>query len=111
MHRIAAILAALAFALLAKFAIAAAQTPKRWAAAHAAAGAALHAKDCVACHTRRLGGDGTSMYTRPERRVTTPEKLDAQIAACNTELGTGYFPEEEAHVAAYLNRQYYKFKD
>jgi mono/diheme cytochrome c family protein len=111
MLRVAAILAAVAFALLATFALAIAQSPGRWAAANAEAGAALHAKDCVACHTRRVGGDGTSMYTRAERRVTTPEKLDAQIAACNTELGTGYFPEEEAHLAAYLNRQYYKFKE
>ena len=37
-------------------------------------------------------------------------KLDAQIATCNTELATGYFPEEEAHIAAYLNLRYYKFE-
>lgn len=88
-----------------------AQTPKAMAAGDAAIGAAMHQKDCVACHVRRLGGDGSTMYTRAERRVTTPEKLKAQIALCNSELGTGYFPEEEEHVAAYLNLQYYKFKD
>jgi len=88
-----------------------AQTPKALAAGDASKGAAMHEKDCVACHVRRLGGDGASMYTRAERRVTTPEKLKAQIALCNSELGTGYFPEEEEHVAAYLNLQYYKFKD
>ena len=88
-----------------------AQTSKPLAAGDAATGAAMHEKDCVACHVRRLGGDGTAMYTRGDRKVTTPEKLKAQVALCNSELGTGYFPEEEEHVAAYLNLQYYKFKD
>jgi mono/diheme cytochrome c family protein len=88
-----------------------AQTPKAQGAGDAAKGAAMHEKDCVACHVRRVGGDGTSMYTRADRKATTPAKLKAQIALCNSELGTGYFPEEEEHVAAYLNLQYYKFKD
>ena len=88
-----------------------AQTTKPLATGDAATGAAMHEKDCVACHVRRVGGDGTKMYTRAERKVTTPAKLRAQIALCNSELGTGYFPEEEDHVAAYLNLQYYKFKD
>ena len=35
----------------------------------------MHEKDCVACHVRRVGGDGTKMYTRAERKVTTPAKL------------------------------------
>jgi hypothetical protein len=56
-----------------------------------------------------MGGDGTAMYTRAGRKVTSPAKLDAQIAVCNAELATGYFPDEEAHVAAYLNLRYYRF--
>jgi cytochrome c len=88
-----------------------AQTSKPLAAGDAATGATLHQKDCVACHVRRVGGDGTTMYTRAERKVTTPARLRAQIALCNAELGTNYFPEEEEHVAAYLNLQHYKFKD
>jgi len=34
----------------------------------------------------------------------------AQVQMCNVQLGAGYFPEEEEHVAAYLNLHYYKFK-
>ena len=56
-------------------------------------------------------GDGTAMYTRSDRKVTTPGKLKAQIAVCNAELATNYFPDEEEHIAAYLNLRYYKFKD
>ena len=102
------LIAALVYAVLSTLTLARAQ-PASAQAGDAAAGATLHDKDCVGCHVRRMGGDGTSMYTRAERKVTTPAKLDAQIAACNSELAAGYFPEEEAHVAAYLNLHYYKF--
>jgi len=73
-----------------------------------AKGAAMTRKDCDACHVRRFG-DVAAAYTRPDRRVTTPAQLKAQIAVCNSQLGTGYFPDEEAHIAAYLNREYYRF--
>ena len=104
--RILVVLAAAVFAILATWSLAFAQ-PR----GDAGAGETLHAKDCVACHIRRVGGDGAGMYTRSGRRVTTPEKLKAQIAVCNAELGTNYFPDEEEHIAAYLNLRYYKFKD
>lgn len=102
--------AALLFALvLAATATAFAQPRKPFAGGDPAAGAVLHEKDCVACHARRFGGDPSAIYTRADRRSTTPEKLRAQIAVCNSELATGYFPEEEEHLAAYLNLHYYKF--
>jgi hypothetical protein len=50
------------------------------------------------------------MYTRPERKVKNPSQLLTQVRACNTMLNTGWFPEDEENVAAYLNREYYKFK-
>jgi hypothetical protein len=34
----------------------------------------------------------------------------AQVQLCNAELNTGLFPDEEEHVAAYLNARYYGFK-
>ena len=109
--RILAIVAAAACALLGTWTLSRAQSPKALGSGDATAGAALHGKDCVACHVRRMGGDGTAIYTRIDRKVTTPEKLKAQVAVCNAELSTGYFPEEEEHIAAYLNLRYYKFKD
>jgi cytochrome c553 len=74
------------------------------------AGKTLHDKDCVGCHARMFGGDGSKIYTRADRKVKNKQQLAAQIAACNVNVGTGWFPEDEAHVAAYLNQQYYKFK-
>ena len=72
-------------------------------------GQALVDKDCHSCHVRMFG-DPDRIYTRAERRVNTAEQLRSQIAWCNTQLGSGYFPEEEEHVAAWLNQRYYHFK-
>lgn len=66
---------------------------------------------CEACHASKLGGDGTGMYLRADRRVTTKSKLLPQVSRCNTELNLGLFPEDEAAIAAYLNALHYKFKD
>jgi hypothetical protein len=59
----------------------------------------------------KIGGDGSRIYTRKERRVTTRSKLLPQVARCNSELSLGLFPEDEAAIAAYLNEVHYKFKD
>ena len=87
-----------------------AQQPKPFAHGDPAAGEKLAERDCISCHAGRFGGDAEKIYTRADRRVRTPEQLLAQVQYCNVELKSGYFPEEEDHVAAYLNSQYYKFK-
>ncbi len=68
------------------------------------------AANCAKCHSERVGGDGSRMYTRPERKVKNPGQLLSQVQTCNTMLNSGWFPEDEENVAAYLNREYYKFK-
>lgn len=73
-------------------------------------GKAMHQKLCADCHIAKFGGDGSRIYTRPERRVKNASALSQQIAACNAMLGTNLFPEDELHLAAYLNGQFYKFK-
>jgi hypothetical protein len=75
-----------------------------------ALGEPLASRDCVACHARRFDGDGERMYLRADRKVRTPAQLLAQIRYCNTELGTGYFPDEEESIGAYLNQKYYHFQ-
>ncbi len=84
------------------------QQPDR--AKAAAAGKALHDKDCAACHAKRFDGDPARIYLRPDRRVNTPAQLKAQVAYCNSQLGAGLFPEDEEHIALYLDLTYYKFK-
>ena len=88
---------------------AAQQQPAPFAAGDATAGKAIVDRDCVSCHAAKFADDPDRMYTRPDHRVKTPAKLLAQVQACNTNLAKGYFPEEEEHIAAYLNIQFYKF--
>lgn len=64
---------------------------------------------CEACHHNKTMGDAKAVYLRKDRRVTTIEKLKAQVTACNTELNIGLFPEDEEHVVAYLDDAYYRF--
>ena len=80
------------------------------AAADAREGAKLVAEHkCEICHNNKTLGDAKAIYLRKDRRVTSWEKLKAQVAACNTELSLKLFPEDEEHIAAYLNDTYYKF--
>ena len=66
---------------------------------------------CETCHASKFGGDGSRIYARPDRRVTTRSNLLTQVARCNNELNLGLFPDDEAAIAAYLNAKHYKFKD
>jgi mono/diheme cytochrome c family protein len=73
-------------------------------------GKTLVEKNCIACHAKTFGGDGSKIYTRAERKVTSTAKLVAQVANCNANLGLQWFPEDEVHAATYLNDAYYKLK-
>ncbi len=73
-------------------------------------GKALHDKSCTSCHINMFGGDGSKIYTRADRKTQTAQQLAARISGCNANTGAGWFPDDEAHVGAYLNQQYYKFK-
>ena len=69
----------------------------------------LEAK-CSGCHVARFGGDGSRMFTRPERKASSTASILAWVQRCNTNIKTGLGAEEEQSVAAYLNEAYYKFK-
>jgi hypothetical protein len=69
----------------------------------------LEEKKCDICHHNKTMGDAKAIYLRKDRKATSWAKLKAQVAACNAQLNAGLFPEEEEHIAAYLNETYYKF--
>ena len=80
------------------------------AAPSAAEGAKLvQEKRCEACHNNKTQGDAKAIYLRKDRKVTSWEKLKAQVAACNSQLNLQLFPDDEEHIAEYLNQTYYKF--
>jgi len=84
--------------------------PAPFARGNTQTGRAMVDRDCVGCHAQRFSGDADQMYKRADRRVKTPAQLLAQVQTCNVNLGKGYFPEEEEHIAAYLNLEFYKFQ-
>ncbi len=58
---------------------------------------------CNQCHT-------SSVFTKPDRKVTSLPKLEKQVRLCDSNLNTNWFDDEIIDVTAYLNKQYYKFK-
>ena len=73
-------------------------------------GQQLVEKSCIQCHASMFGGDGSGVYTRPNRMVHNLKQLAARVALCNANTSIGWFPEEERDVTAFLNQQYYHFK-
>ena len=65
--------------------------------------------NCAACHIRKVGGDGSTIY-RPQGRINTPGFLRGMVEQCNMELKLSLFLEEVTPIAALLNRDHYKFK-
>jgi hypothetical protein len=81
-----------------------------FASGDAAQGRTLVAeRKCETCHHNKTLGDAKAIYLRKDPKVTSWEKLKAQVALCNSELSLQLFPDEEDHIAAYLNEAYYKF--
>lgn len=65
---------------------------------------------CETCHQDKVYGPVGTIYLRKDRKVTSWAKLKAQVAGCNSMLNIGLFPEEEEHIATYLNQTYYKLQ-
>jgi hypothetical protein len=64
---------------------------------------------CVACHVRKVGGDGSAIY-RPNGRINTPGLLRGMVEQCNTDMNLGLFPEEVTAIAAVLDRDHYRLE-
>lgn len=74
-------------------------------------GRETHMEICVQCHMEKFGGDeGADIYTRADRRVKTASGLAQQLTACTTMLNLDLFPEDEHHLAGFLNKYFYKFE-
>lgn len=85
-------------------------SPAVLAAADPAVGRKLvQTHKCETCHQDKVYGATGTIYQRKDRKVTSWAKLKAQVAGCNSMLNIGLFPDEEEHIATYLNETYYKF--
>ncbi len=74
------------------------------------AGKKLVESHCISCHASSFGGDGSEIYTRDFRKISTPSGLLTQVRNCSTMLNLKLFEDEELNAAAYLNKMYYKFE-
>lgn len=75
----------------------------------AAKGKKLHDAKCTGCHVQMHGGDGSMIYTRKDRKISSLEGLIGRVELCNRQTQAGFSPEELHHVTSYLNQTYYKF--
>lgn len=73
-------------------------------------GKTLHDQQCVSCHAKQFGGDGSKIYTRSPRLINNKTALAQRVAMCAALTGAKWFPEDEENVVVYLNQQFYKFK-
>jgi cytochrome c len=66
-------------------------------------GRELQEANCMSCHDN-------GMYTRKDRKITSPDGLEKQVRRCELSLGLQWFDEDVTDVAAYLNQNFYQFK-
>ncbi|MDD4910785.1 MAG: cytochrome c [Sideroxydans sp.] len=82
-----------------------------FAGGHAENGKKLFAQyECSSCHEGKVGGDGSAIFTRSNRRVTSSKNLVSQIEQCSGAIGANLSTQEKQDLAAHLNQTYYKFK-
>ena len=66
--------------------------------------------NCSSCHIGKVGGDGSAIFTRPNRIVQNPEQMVERMHVCSGAVGMTLTPQKEQDLGAYLNQTYYKFK-
>jgi len=79
------------------------------ASADVNAGKTLHQANCVSCHAAMTGGDGSVLYTRTDRRVSSANGLEKQIHRCQSSLELNWSAQQLQDVQQYLNANFYNF--
>lgn len=74
-----------------------------------ATGSELHAASCVECHSKMTGGDGSVLYKRTDRIVTSKNALSERVKHCANGANTNWDLDQIKLVTEYLNTSYYKF--
>ena len=62
---------------------------------------------CNRCHIKLVGGDGSAIFTSPNRKIHNAAELLEQIRICGANAGVTFTPQERQHLGAYLNRYYH----
>ncbi len=100
----------LLLALVTSLTFAAAQA-EPFAGGNAGAGKKLFEQShCDRCHISMMGGDGSAIFTRPDRKIGSPRQLVDRLRVCSGGAGITMTGQDEQDLGAYLNRNYYHFK-
>jgi cytochrome c553 len=82
-----------------------------FAKGHADNGKKLFAQyECSSCHEGKMGGDGSAIFTRPNRIVKSADTLIDRMEQCSGAIGKQLTQQEKLDLAAHLNQTYYHFK-
>lgn len=73
-------------------------------------GKSLHDGNCIHCHAQLMGGDGTAIYTRENRKIESFAALNKQVRRCRDSLGMSWPEDQIMDVIMYLNESFYHFK-
>ena len=73
-------------------------------------GKELHDSNCISCHASMMGGDGTGIYTRENKRIESYPALIKQVQRCRDSLGIPWPEDQVNDVVEYLNKSFYKFE-
>ena len=69
----------------------------------------LHDSYCTSCHISMHGGDGSSIYTRENKRIESHSALVKQVKRCRDSLGVPWPKDHVNDVVEYLNSSFYKY--
>jgi cytochrome c2 len=74
-------------------------------------GQRLHDKQCISCHAKQYGGDGSAIYLRTDRLIHDRQALERRVATCNKMTGAGLSANDEKDISAYLQQRFYHFSE
>lgn len=69
----------------------------------------LHASQCIECHSRMTGGDGSVLYKREDRIAASESSLAARVKHCSEGAKTNWSQDQIDSVTHYLNTTYYHY--
>lgn len=82
---------------------------------HPEAGKKLFDKyQCNSCHDGMMGGNGNAIFVRPNSKVKNQQQLMNVVVVCARNVRANFSSQitaqEKLDLAAYLNKDFYKFK-
>lgn len=75
----------------------------------ASQGSELHAEQCIDCHARMTGGEGTVLYQRDDSLIHSIDELTARVSHCAAGANSDWDEKQIEAVVKYLNENFYNF--